>query len=150
MKGVIGGGYTAARPGSNGLPVTGNLTVSGNETVTGTSSVTGHTSMSTGQTSGNFTVFGGALVLGTAGTTLQVKEGTNASMGVATLVAGTVTVNTNKVTANSRIQCTIQSPGGTLGIVHVSARTPGASFTITSTSNVDTSTVAWIILEPAP
>ena len=78
-----------------------------------------------------------------------IKEGTNAAMGVATLVAGTVVVNNTRITANTRIFLTIQSPAGTLGVVYVSARTAGTSFTITSTSILDTSTVAWMIVEPA-
>lgn len=87
--------------------------------------------------------------LNVAGNGFYVKEGTNATMGVATLVAGTVTVNTTKVTANSRIFLTGQSDGGTVGFQRVSARTAGTSFTITSSSGSDTSTVAWVLLEPA-
>lgn len=85
----------------------------------------------------------------TVGNGLYVKEGSNATMGTAVLVAGTVVVNTTKVTANSRIHLTIQAPGGAVGAVYVSARTAGTSFTITSTSGTDTSTVAWMIVEPA-
>ena len=84
-----------------------------------------------------------------AGKGLYVKEGTDCTMGVDTLVAGTVTVNTTKVTANSRIFLTTQSPSGTLGAVYVSARTAGTSFTITSLNVLDTSTVAWLIVEPS-
>ncbi|GAB1326961.1 hypothetical protein [Streptomyces sennicomposti] len=85
-----------------------------------------------------------------AGKGLQVAEGTNAKSGVATMSAGTVTVSTTAVTANSRIQLTIQSPGGTVGSVYVNARTAGSNFTIKSTSSTDTSVVAWLIVEPAP
>jgi len=89
--------------------------------------------------------------LGVAGLGIKIKEGTNATMGIATLVAGTVTVNTTKVTANSRIFLTRQTTAGTLGTsVNVTARTAGTSFTITSQGSVlDTSTVAWQIVEPA-
>jgi hypothetical protein len=79
---------------------------------------------------------------------LMVTEGANGTMGIATLVAGTVTVNTTRVTANSRIFLTNQKPGGAVGTPYVSARTAATSFTITSTSNTDTSDVAWIIIEP--
>lgn len=68
--------------------------------------------------------------------------------GTAVLVGGTVVVGTADVTANSRIFLTGAVPGGTPGAVNVSARTPGASFTITSTSGTDTSTVAWMLFEP--
>lgn len=82
------------------------------------------------------------------GSGLAVAEGTNGKQGIATLVGGTVTVTTTSVTANSRIFLTIQSPGGTLGSVYVSARTAGTSFAITSTSAIDTSVVAYEIFEP--
>jgi len=81
---------------------------------------------------------------------LKVKEGTNAKMGLATLAAGTVTVSTTAVTANTRIFLTAQATGGTAGALRISARTAGTSFTITSTSGTDTSTVAWMLVEPAP
>ena len=91
------------------------------------------------------------LKLITAGDGLYIKEGTNATMGVATLVAGTVTINTTKVTTNSRIQLTIQSIGTVTvpTVIGVTARTAGTSFTITSANVLDTSTIAWMIVEPA-
>ncbi len=79
---------------------------------------------------------------------LKISEGTNAKMGVCTLVVGFCAVSTTAVTANSRIFLTPQSPGGTPGWVRVSARTPGTSFSITSSSGSDTSIIAWIIIEP--
>jgi len=100
---------------------------------------------------------GGVSSLGTAGLSLQtagqgilIKEGTNATMGVVTLVAGTATISTTKVTANSRIFVTRQTTAGTIGTsIDVTARTAGTSFTITSNGSVlDTSTVAWFIVEP--
>lgn len=107
---------------------------------------------------GGSTTMSGNLSLNTAGGGVFVKEGTNATMGVATLASGSVTVSTTKVTANSRIFLTANSNSGTeYGIVKVSARSAGTSFTITSyrgnntttTATGDTSTVAWIIVEPA-
>lgn len=90
------------------------------------------------------------LKLGTAGAGVYIKEGSNATMGTATLTAGTVTVSTTKVTANSRIFLTVN--GGTLtnvGAQYISARTAGTSFVITSLNILDSSNVAWIIVEPA-
>lgn len=84
-----------------------------------------------------------------AGQGFKVKEGSNAKMGTATLVAGTVTVSNTSVTANSRIFLTSNADGGTPGFLRVSARSASTSFTITSSSGTDTSTVAWLILEPA-
>lgn len=87
--------------------------------------------------------------IATAGRGLMVAEGSNAKMGTATLTAGAATVSTTAVTANSRIFLTNQALGGTAGFLRVSARTAGTSFTITSSSGTDTSTVAWMIVEPA-
>jgi hypothetical protein len=81
---------------------------------------------------------------------LKVKEVTNGTMGTCVLVAGACTVSTTSVTANSRIFLTSQADGGTPGFLRVSARTAAASFTVTSSSGTDTSTVAWLLIEPAP
>lgn len=106
-----------------------------------------------GQASGTFSVFSGAakaLIAGTAGGGVAVKEGTNARMGTATLNGTTaVTINNTSVTANTRILLTIQTPGGTIGSPYVFTRTAGTSFQIKSTTAGDTSTVAWLLVEPA-
>lgn len=44
---------------------------------------------------------------------------------------------------------THQNNSGTVGSVSVSARVVNTSFTITSTSGTDTSTIGWVIIEPA-
>lgn len=94
----------------------------------------------------------GDFLLSTAGNGLYVKEGTNATMGTAVLVLGTKVVSTTKVTANSRIFLSSESLGTITSpvAVAVTARTAGTSFTITSANLTDTSTIAWIIIEPAP
>lgn len=92
----------------------------------------------------------GNLKLNTVGNKELIKEGSNASMGRATLTSGAVTVSNTLVTASSEIFLTTQSPSGTVGTPYVSARVAGSSFTITSTSGADASTVAWHIIEPAP
>lgn len=80
---------------------------------------------------------------------LSVKEGGGAAkMGTAILVAGTVVVPTTAVTANTRVFVSAQAAGGTPGVVAVSARTAGTSFTLTSSNAADTSTVAWLLVEP--
>lgn len=91
----------------------------------------------------------GNLLIQQAGKGLRVKEGSNAKQGTATLSSGSVTVSNTSVTANSRIFLTSQSDGGTPGWLRVSARTASTSFTITSSSGSDTSTVAYQIFEPA-
>jgi hypothetical protein len=84
-----------------------------------------------------------------AGGGLRVKEGSNAKQGTATLVAGSSVVANTSVTASSRIFLTSQVDGGTPGFLRVSSRVVGTSFTITSSSGADTSTVAYQIFEPS-
>lgn len=80
---------------------------------------------------------------------LKITEGSNATMGTATANGqNAVVINTTKVTANSRIFLTAQTPGAGPGALYVSARNAGVSFTIKSTVVGDNSTVAWVILEP--
>jgi hypothetical protein len=105
------------------------------------------------QTDGTFQVLtnqnvGGNLAVITAGNGLQIKEGSNAKMGTAVLVAGSAVVANTATTAVSRIHLTSQVDGGTPGFLRVSTRTAGTSFTITSSSATDTSTVAYLIVEP--
>ncbi len=69
-------------------------------------------------------------------------------MGVATLVAGTVTVSNTYVVANSIIQLTCQSVGGTQGMLSVGTIVAGTSFVIDSSDVADTSIIYWEIKEP--
>ncbi len=91
------------------------------------------------------------LKLTTAGDGFYIKEGANATMGTAVLVGGTLVVNTTKVTATSRIYLTIQSLGTVAApkSIAVTARVAATSFTITSEDVTDTSTIAWVIIEPS-
>lgn len=81
--------------------------------------------------------------LNVSGTTITKER-----HGTATLSAGAATVSDSAVTASTRIYLTSQSDGGTVGFLRVSARTAGTSFTITSSSASDTSTVAYLEVEP--
>ena len=90
----------------------------------------------------------GFVEVGTAGQGFSTKEGSNAKQGTAVLVAGSAVVANTSVGANSRIFLTSQVDGGTPGFVRVSTRTAGTSFTITSSSGTDTSTIGWEIFEP--
>lgn len=85
--------------------------------------------------------------IGTGGK-IVIKEHTSALAGVATLVAGTVTVNTALVGANTRILYSVQTAGGTQGFLRIASRVNGTSFTITSTSATETSTIYWFMVEP--
>lgn len=92
----------------------------------------------------------GQFIIGTTGAGLSIKEGSNAKMGTCTLAAGTCTVSTTAVTANSRIFYDVQLAGGTQGFLNISAKTAATSFVITSTSALETSVVAWMLVEPSP
>jgi hypothetical protein len=85
--------------------------------------------------------------ISTAGMGLTVKSGANAKIGTATLAAGTVTVSTTAVTANSNIFVSSNADGGTPGWVKVNNVVAGTSFDIVSSDALDTSTVAWMIVE---
>jgi hypothetical protein len=87
------------------------------------------------------------LQVNTAGFGLGIAHGANCKMNTATLSAGTVTVANTAVTSSSYIFVTSQSDGGTPGFLRITAKTAGTSFVITSSSNTDTSTVAYIIIE---
>ncbi len=65
--------------------------------------------------------------------------------GNVTLSGGTATVTSPWAFPESLIYLTNVGPGGTVGTPSVSARDTG-SFTIQSTSDSDTSTVAWMIM----
>lgn len=92
----------------------------------------------------------GNVLVSTLGKGLQIKTGANSKIGTTVLAAGSAVVANTSVTANSRIFLTSQTDGGTPGALRVSAKVIGASFTITSSSALDTSTVAWMIVEMIP
>lgn len=129
-----------SRTGANALSTAGNFTVGG------------YLAVNAGQSDGQWNLWSGTknvLNIGSAGGGVALAEGANARMGVSTLVAGTVTVANTSVTANTRIFLTSQADGGTPGWLRVSARTAATSFTILSSSATDTSTVGWVMFEPA-
>lgn len=87
----------------------------------------------------------GNLELLVAGNKIKIATGSNASAGTATLSSGTVTVNTTAVTANSIIIPVLQNCSS-CGTLHVSAKTAGTSFTITSANGADASTIGWLLI----
>lgn len=91
----------------------------------------------------------GNISITTAGKGLKIKEGANAKMGLSTLVAGVVVVSNTSVDSSSRIFLTPQNSSGTVGSVRITSKVAGTSFTITSSSLTDTSTIAWQIIEAA-
>lgn len=82
-----------------------------------------------------------------ASTGLRIGSGANLGMGSAVLVAGTVAVANSLCTANSRIWLTRRVTGGTLG--HLSYTPAAGTFTINSSSALETSTIDWLIVNPA-
>lgn len=69
--------------------------------------------------------------------------------GNATLVAGTVTVSNTTVTANTAILHSVKTVGGTPGVVGYSV-VSGTSFTLTSSTNADTSVITYKLIELNP
>lgn len=157
QAGVVGDAYQRVLMRADGLTVLGSGAAAPDSGLfyrTGVAAIQTDSYLSmngSGQSNGTFTVWSGnakALIAGSAGGGLAIKEGTNARMGVATLAAGTVTVANTSVTATTRVLAFRQTAGGTLG--HLSTtQTAGTSFTITSSSNTETSTVIWVLVEPA-
>jgi len=70
---------------------------------------------------------------------------TQPMIGTATLVAGTVSVANTLLTANDLVFLVRTVVGGTIGDLH-SAVTAGTGFAITSSNNLDTSTVGYVII----
>ncbi|MGW0015754.1 glycosyl hydrolase family 28-related protein [Streptomyces tendae] len=117
--------------------------------VAGNMNVGGYAAVASGQSAGQWNIWDGnpkALNLGSAGGGVAIAEGANARMGVSTLAAGTVTVANTSVTANTRVATFRQAAGGALGHLSVT-KNNGVGFTITSSSNTDTSVVGWVLFE---
>lgn len=85
---------------------------------------------------------------------LHLREATNSRMGTATLSSGAVTVANTSVTTNTRIFVQRQTDGGTVGASYSISRLAGTSFTISAKDGsgadqtADSSTVAWLLVEP--
>ncbi|MCX4969388.1 glycosyl hydrolase family 28-related protein [Streptomyces sp. NBC_00654] len=151
-----GGGNGTLRRGLNIAERTGPTATpvdafAGPTDVAGNLNVGGYLAASSGQSGGQWNIWDGtakALNLGSAGGGVAIKEGANARMNVATLAAGAVTVANTSITANTRVLPFRQAAGGALGHLSVT-KNPGVGFTITSSSNTETSVVAWVLFEPA-
>lgn len=95
------------------------------------------------------------VAISNVGSGLLIKEGTNARMGRATLVPvllspSVVTVSNTTVTANTEIFLCSNVASGGPGVLSVTARTAGVSFTISSSAIGDSSIVSWLLIEPSP
>ncbi|WP_329338606.1 hypothetical protein OG866_27160 [Streptomyces sp. NBC_00663] len=144
-----GGGNAVLRRGLNIAERTGSTNAPVNQFAAPSGSG-GYFAAASGQSDGVWNLWAGAanaLNIGTPGGGIAIKEGANSRMGLATLAAGTVTVTNTSVTANTRIVVIRQTLAGTPGHFSVT-KSPGVSFTINS-STTETSTVLWILFEPA-
>ena len=134
--GTVLAGATGANPAFTGSPsVSGSLTAG--TTITATL--------------GNITATNGNLNLAHTGNKLLIHATTAASDAIGTtaaMTAGSITVSTTAVTASSIILLTANTLGGTPGTLSapVASITAGVSFVITSSSNSDTSTVNYLII----
>jgi len=130
------GTFTALTVTVGPSALNGNLSVGG--TILGTSTITAAT---------NLVASNGNLILDTAGNKLVIATGANASVGTsAAMIAGTITIDTTAVTASSIIFLSAHTPGGTQGVLSVGTVVAATSFVINSSSDLDTSTVNWLII----
>lgn len=124
--------------------VAGVATISLPVAIVAPGSVTATTTLTA--TLGNITATNGNLSLGTAGNKIVIATGTNASVGTsAAMTAGAVTVATTASSATAKIFYSRATTGGTPGNISITAQ-DGTGFTLTSTSNTETSTFNWWII----
>lgn len=87
--------------------------------------------------------------LATANTRIAALEAAAIkARGSVVLVAGVATVLTADVATGDLIQLTNNGVGGTVGIPSAGNIVDGVSFDITSSSLLDTSTIAWMVTSP--
>ncbi len=68
-------------------------------------------------------------------------------VGTAALVGGTVTISHPRIQNSTMVLLGVMAQGGTTGALRVSSRVPGTSFSVTSLSGTDTSTIFYVLLE---
>ena len=86
----------------------------------------------------------GPITTGSNGTSVKrLRHGRASAM-----VGGVIAVADAYVTANTRIMLSVYTTGGTVGFLNTGTRTASTSFTITSSSVLDTSVVDWVAFEP--
>lgn len=105
----------------------------------------------TGVTSLN-TMVGALTIAPGSGVTVTPTSGTltiasTSPTPVETVTATSPVVSSGGQNPNISITTIPIADGGTPGFVRVTAKSAGTSFTITSSSSSDTSTIAWLIIE---
>ena len=73
----------------------------------------------------------------------------NQGMDRCKLNSGTCTILNTKVTINTSIFCITQSGSENLGSLHITSRTPGINYTVTSTNKLANQEVACILIDPS-
>lgn len=140
---VLGFGSTTPRP-VHGTTIDSTTTISAGTSLAATTSVTAGTTITA--TLGAITATNGNMVLGTAGNKLVIATGSNASVGTSSaMTTGAVTVATTACSGTAKIFYSRATTGGTPGNVSITAQS-GTGFTLTSTSNTETSTFNWWII----
>ena len=94
----------------------------------------------------NITASGTLEVIGASTLAGKLNLATGINCDVAILNSGTIVVSNTNVTANSIILLTYSGAPTNPGYLHISAKSAGTSFTITSSSNTDTSNVNWLLV----
>lgn len=123
---------------------TGSVTLSTPATFIAPGSIDATTTVTA--TLGAITATNGNLVLNTAGNKVVIATGANASVGTSdAMTAGAVIVATTACSATAKIFYSRATTGGTTGDVSITAQ-DGTGFTLTSTSNTETSTFNWWII----
>jgi hypothetical protein len=149
---IKGSGTFALRPTTNGTNAirlqdsAGSNNILSADTTNIRVAIGGTTPTATLDVRGNTTIAGN-LTLNTAGNKISITTGTNASAGTGTLTSGTVTISTTAVTASSLIFLTDTASSLTnVGVLSVTSKSAGTSFTVTSTNVLDTGTFNWLII----
>lgn len=140
VNSFIGGGHQNITSGINSAVIggSGNTTSGANSIILGCSDIV-NSADNTIVVPNIRVVIGGKIAIS--------NSGPSPSIGIATLVSGSTTVSTTAIGINSIVMLTIQSAGGTVGSVYVSSKILNTSFTITSTSALDSSSVGWVIID---
>lgn len=83
-------------------------------------------------------------------TSIDITSGSNTKTGSGTLSGGTVTIANTSVTANSFIYLTPTSSSSTTsGVLAVTSKIAGTSFTVKSSNALDVATFVYLIIETA-
>ena len=92
------------------------------------------------------TTLGGIAIVATTGSVVVTQSAARQGVSGAIVAGGSVTVNAPSVAAGTVVHLSLAVAGGTVGAPFVQTLTPNVGFTIASTNALDTSTVAWMLL----